>query len=289
MKLVKHDNVQDFLINNEELLLKKESFHNLILGLAYSIRDKTIEPTGPLYYSIIDKNNIVIAAALRSHSDRPFIVTEMPPTAVDLLIKDLSESKMNLKAVVGEEVTTTYFKDAWTRLNQLNFKVNIHLGVYECFEVIFPKLIPGELTEANIKHKEILMDYMTGFQRDCFPEVIPDDEYTKKLMERHLNNKSAFLLLSPDKKIVSMAANTRSTINGGTISLVYTPPHLRGKGLASCTVALLAHKIMKDGKKFANLFTDLANPTSNSIYQKVGFVKIGQNIHYDFIEDGPKP
>lgn len=288
MKLVKHDNVQDFLIKNEELLLKKESFHNLILGLAYSIRDKKIEPTGPLYYSILDENNIAIAAALRSHSDRPFIVTEMLPTDVDLLIKDLSENKINLKAVVGEEVTATYFKDVWTRLNQLNFKINIHLGVYECFEVVFPKLILGELIEASIEHKEILMDYMTGFQRDCFPEVVPDSEHTKTLMERFLDNKSAFLLLSPDKELVSMAANTRSTINGGTISLVYTPPHLRGKGLASSTVALLAHKIMNDGKKFANLFTDLANPTSNSIYQKIGFLKIGQNIHYDFIDDGPK-
>lgn len=48
-------------------------------------------------------------------------------------------------------------------------------------------------------------------------------------------------------------------------------------------VALLSDKIMSDGKKFASLFTDLTNPTSHSIYQKIGFVKIGQNIHFDFV------
>ncbi|MDD4972890.1 MAG: GNAT family N-acetyltransferase [Bacteriovorax sp.] len=55
------------------------------------------------------------------------------------------------------------------------------------------------------------------------------------------------------------------------------------KGYAISMVALLSDKIMSDGKKFASLFTDLTNPTSHSIYQKIGFVKIGQNIHFDFV------
>ncbi len=79
-----------------------------------------------------------------------------------------------------------------------------------------------------------------------------------------------------------MAANTRSTPNGGTISLVYTPQDFRGKGNGSLMVALLSDKIIKGGKKFANLYTDLSNPTSNSIYQKLGFKKIGQSIQYNF-------
>ena len=282
MKLAKHNNINDFLLKNETLLLERESFHNLILGLAYSIRDKKIEVTGPLYYSILNESNQVIASALRSNDDRPFIVTEMSPDAVDLLIKDLSKSKTSLKAVVGEEVTATYFRDQWTNLNKLNFKINIHLGVYECFKVILPKVILGDLIEATIEHKTILMEYIAGFQRDCFPQGPIALENVEKLMKRHLDNRSIYLLLK-DKEIVSMAANTRSTLNGGTISLVYTPPSLRGKGYASSVVALLASKVMNDGKKFASLFTDLTNPTSNSIYQKIGFNKIGQNIHYDFI------
>jgi ribosomal protein S18 acetylase RimI-like enzyme len=283
MILVQYDNINDFLLNNEELLLERESFHNLILGLAYGIRDKKIEDSGPLYYSILDENNLVIASALRSNEDRPLILTEMPPCAVDLLIMDLSKSKTSLKAVVGEETTATYFKDQWTNLHKLSFNINIHLGVYECFKVILPKVILGDLVEASIEHKIFLIDYLAGFQRDCFPHEPILIQNIEKLMKRHLENRSIYLLLK-DKEIVSMAANTRSTLNGGTISLVYTPPHLRGKGYASSVVALLASKVMNDGKKFASLFTDLTNPTSNSIYQKIGFIKIGQNIHYNFIE-----
>jgi predicted GNAT family acetyltransferase len=146
-------------------------------------------------------------------------------------------------------------------------------------------VVLGDLIEASIEHKTILMEYIAGFQSDCFPQEPIVLENVEKLMNRHLDNKSIYLLLK-DKEIVSMAANTRSTLNGGTISLVYTPPNLRGKGYASSVVALLASKVKNDGKKFASLFTDLTNPTSNSIYQKIGFIKIGQNIHYDFVEKG---
>jgi predicted GNAT family acetyltransferase len=43
---------------------------------------------------------------------------------------------------------------------------------------------------------------------------------------------------------------------------------------------------LKSGKKFCNLFTDLLNPTSNSIYQKIGYRKIGESKHFKLPEKG---
>ena len=283
MQIIQYREIQDFLNENEALLIQNESFHNLMLGLAYAIRDKKIETTMPLFYSISEGQD-VIACALRSNDDRPLIVTHMPHQAIDLLIQDLLVNGIELAAVVGEESSATYFENQWTKTKKLNYKINIHLGIYECFKVILPREILGELVEANEDHKEVLREYIRGFNQECFPNSPILDENIEKLMNRHLQNKSIFLLKTKNNEIVSMVANTRSTLNGGTISLVFTPPNLRGKGYASCAVALLADKIITDGKKFANLFTDLTNPTSNSIYQKIGFVKIGQNIHFDFIK-----
>ncbi|MBC7537761.1 MAG: GNAT family N-acetyltransferase [Bacteriovorax sp.] len=283
MKILKHQNVDEFLSYNEELLLKKESVYNLILGLAYGIQNKKIEPTEPLFYSLIE-NKKVVACALRSNSDKPLIVTEMSKVNLDLLVQDLVSNNDELAAVVGEEVSATYFKDQWTKIKKLNFKINIHLGIYECFKVVFPKTISGELILATEEHKNILRQNIKGFLVDCFPDNPIVDDNIESIMNRNLDNNSLFLLKDKNNDIVSMAANTRSTLNGGTISLVYTPTLLRGHGYASCIVALLSEKIMNNGKKFAILFTDLANPTSNSIYQKVGFVKTGQNIQYEFIK-----
>ncbi len=154
----------------------------------------------------------------------------------------------------------------------------MNLGVYECSKVIFPKDIVGDLILATPEHKDIVLEYIKRFNEDCFPNSPRSNEEIEKLRDNHLANQSIYLLKTQSGEMVSMAANVRSTINGATISLVYSPPSLRGKGYASCVVALLTDKLLHDGKKFANLFTDLTKPISNGIYQK-----IGQNIHYDFI------
>jgi predicted GNAT family acetyltransferase len=53
--------------------------------------------------------------------------------------------------------------------------------------------------------------------------------------------------------------------------MVYTPPHLRKQGYATSCVAALTQRMLDSGKRFCCLYTDLTNPTSNAIYQKIGY------------------
>ncbi len=68
-----------------------------------------------------------------------------------------------------------------------------------------------------------------------------------------------------------MADLGRETAHGFSLSLVYTPRHLRNKGYATSCVAELTKRMLDSGKKFCCLYADLANPASNSIYQKIGY------------------
>jgi hypothetical protein len=56
-----------------------------------------------------------------------------------------------------------------------------------------------------------------------------------------------------------------------TIPPVFTPSHLRRRGYATSCVAAITQRMLDSGKKFCCLYTDLANPTSNSIYQMIGY------------------
>jgi predicted GNAT family acetyltransferase len=67
-----------------------------------------------------------------------------------------------------------------------------------------------------------------------------------------------------------------ATRHGIRVSFVYTPPELRGRGYASACVAAVSGRALASGKSFCTLYTDLANPTSNSIYQRVGYRRIGE-------------
>lgn len=282
MHLSKFNRIHDFINYNEEYLLKKESANNLMLGLSYRIKNQVVEVNDPLYYSIQNDNHLVIGSALRINSEKSLIITEMPKLAVDSLIADLIKRNTKIMSVVGEKHTTVYFRDQWHIKNDVKSKFSIDLGIYECTKVIFPSIQKEILIEATTRHKEILLQYVKRFFEECFPNTPKSFQDIEKVVETEIKRKTIFLLASQDGNILSMAAYISETLNGGTISLVYTPQEFRRKGLGSIMVALLTQKILKSGKKFVNLFTDLSNPTSNSIYQKIGFIKVSENIEFEF-------
>ena len=58
---------------------------------------------------------------------------------------------------------------------------------------------------------------------------------------------------------------------GVRVGYFYTPPKLRGRGSASRIVAFLSQEMLDAGCAFCVLYTDLSNPTSNAMYQRVGY------------------
>ncbi len=79
-----------------------------------------------------------------------------------------------------------------------------------------------------------------------------------------------------------MAGKSRPTAHGISVGPVYTPPSLRGRGYATALVAELSQHLLDSGYQFTTLFTDLANPTSNSIYQKIGYQPVCDFTEYAF-------
>jgi predicted GNAT family acetyltransferase len=79
-----------------------------------------------------------------------------------------------------------------------------------------------------------------------------------------------------------MAAQARPTASGIAINGVFTPAEHRCRGYASALVAAVSQMSLDSGKKFCTLYTDLDNPTSNSIYQKIGYKPVGDSTVYRF-------
>jgi predicted GNAT family acetyltransferase len=69
--------------------------------------------------------------------------------------------------------------------------------------------------------------------------------------------------------------------HGIAINAVYTPPELRGRGYATGCVASLSARMLDEGRTFCVLYTDLANPTSNAIYARIGYRGIRDFELYD--------
>jgi hypothetical protein len=83
---------------------------------------------------------------------------------------------------------------------------------------------------------------------------------------------SAFLW--DDDGPVCMTVAKGPTPNGIRIGYVYTPPMRRKRGYASALVAGVSQRMIDEGRRFCFLYTDLANPTSNEIYRRLGYEQV---------------
>jgi uncharacterized protein len=73
---------------------------------------------------------------------------------------------------------------------------------------------------------------------------------------------------------VSMTGCASPTPNGIRIGPVYTPPGDRGRGYATSLVAAVSREQLSRGRTSCFLHTDLANPTSNAIYRRIGYERV---------------
>ena len=135
---------------------------------------------------------------------------------------------------------------------------------------------------ATSAHKATLIRFLCGFIADCFPSVHNHDRHAERDMEKLLAKNNLFLWQNAKGEYVSMAAQVRTSWNTASISRVYTPPEHRGHGYARCVTGMLSQKIMSEQQRSCNLFVDVNNPTSNYVYQSLGYYKVAEEKSISF-------
>jgi uncharacterized protein len=79
----------------------------------------------------------------------------------------------------------------------------------------------------------------------------------------------------------SMAVGREPTQGVVRLSGVYTPPEKRRHGYAAACVHALSKHLRLAGYRCI-LYTDLGNPTSNSIYRRIGYRAVAESLRYRF-------
>ncbi len=127
-------------------------------------------------------------------------------------------------------------------------------------------VVAGGLRVASATDTDLVVAWVDAFHREAVPDQPPSSaEATRRRLA------AGVVYLWEDGAPVSMAMKTRPTADGVSIGDVYTPPELRRRGYASACVAALSQQLLDAGFAYCTLFTDLSNPTSNAIYQQIGY------------------
>jgi uncharacterized protein len=146
-------------------------------------------------------------------------------------------------------------------------ELNMEQRIYELNEQPRKREVDGFAKDFHIDDLPLFYRWYTSFIRESLPNQIePSMEEVLEITER----KKVFFW-KKDQRLVSMAARTRETPNGSNISYVYTPPEERGRGFAQAITAHACEHAFREGKKKVFLYTDLSNPISNHLYERLGF------------------
>ena len=86
-----------------------------------------------------------------------------------------------------------------------------------------------------------------------------------------------------DGRPVSLVGTGVSVAGVTRVGPVYTPPAERGHGFARALVAAVSQERLESGDQACCLFTDLANPVSNAIYQQIGYRPIGDYAQLNLV------
>ncbi len=281
MKLERFANAVDFYDRAERHLLRHEACHSLILGIAAQLVEHPELFREEPYLATVEERGTVKGAVLMAPPFGPVLSLGFVPESLRLLAEDLHELYPTLPGVLGPVDTARSFAETWKDLSRQPCRRKRADRVHRLESVIPTEDVQGRLRQATEADRELLLEWFAAFGVEALGEDI-GPQATARSVDAYLTTEGMSLYLWEDEEPVSMAGRSRPTPNGTTLNYVYTPPEHRRKGYASACVAALSQLILNEGYRYCYLFTDLANPTSNRIYEAIGYEPICDLDEYEF-------
>ena len=263
MGLRRYADVGDFLEAASPFLAAREAEHNLILGIAANLRDGTDSYDAPPYLATVSAGDRIVAVALQTPPHNLVLSEIDDPAAIALLADDLADR--DLPGALGPVDHVRAFVDARVARGGSPGRLHISERIFRLTAVRPMPARPGRMRPATTADREFVIDWLAAFLAEALEPVEPSE--AADLADRWIARQGRTLYLWEDGEVVSLAGIGSPTPNGIRVGPVYTPPELRRRGYASALVAAMSQAALDDGRRFCFLFTNLANPTANHIYQ----------------------
>ncbi len=280
MQLTRYESASAFLARAQAWLEQDEATNNLILGIAVRLAEHPERTKQPPYLATVEADGGLVAAAVMTPPHRVILYSAAGADLAALrpILDDLRAGGWPAPGVMAPSATAAAFARLWSDTTGWPHRPAMSERAYELRRVIPPAAVPGALRPATEADLPLAAAWAYSFMQDAgLPGTAAE---AREIAELRIADRDLFLW--DDGGPVSMAAKTRHSTHGIVISLVYTPRELRGRGYASACVAALSQQLLDAGWQFCALFTDLANPTSNDIYQRIGYRPVGDFQEYDF-------
>jgi len=267
MKFNLYTGIDGFKADVYDILLEDEVCNNLPIGI---INGKSDTAANWLLSTVTDDLGVIVLIAVCTPPFNLLLVEPARPgddgSALKKLSGGLKDIGFTLPGILAKNGLARRFANEYSGINA---------GVLKSSLVLMKLDKPEEYNKAPgfcrfLTEEDLLFtpSWEHEFCIDCNLPLYTPKENEDRIRSR-LGKDSHFIWV--DKEPVSQAVYGRETPNSAVVSWVYTPPQLRERGYATSVVAEVTKSMLKRGKKSCCLFADAANPTSRSVYRKLGY------------------
>ena len=206
----------------------------------------------------------------------PAVLSTMSHDVAALLAEEVAT--VGVPGAAGMAADAAAFAGAYATASRRGVSPVEGQRIYEATSVTPPLEVEGSMRGATDGDVELLVQWIEGFARDTGDH--PDADARTRAVAI-VGAGRYWLWEAPDGEPVSSAVCAPPAMGVVRVGGVYTPPPRREQGFAAAMVAALTSRILTGGER-AILYTQLQNPTSNAVYQRIGYTPIAEVVRYSF-------
>jgi RimJ/RimL family protein N-acetyltransferase len=219
-----------------------------------------------------------ISAALLHTPPYPVLLTPLPGEAARPLAEALLARGRQLPGVNAEQAATASFAAAWSALTGASAHEARRSRLFRLGQLTPPAPFPpGAPRVASGADRALLESWLV-----VFGEEINDVQRDPAEAVADRLSYGGLTLWEADGTAVSLAGLNRPAAGVIRVGPVYTPREHRQRGYGGAVTTAVCRTALDGGADEIVLFTDLANPTSNALYQRLGFLAVGDLVGLTF-------
>ncbi|MEV5478502.1 MULTISPECIES: GNAT family N-acetyltransferase [unclassified Streptomyces] len=275
------EDLESFLTRAGEFLHSRPALHTLPLTVTETLRTRGLDVYGAEApaFGCLERAGEVRAAFFRTPPHR-LNLTPLTPEEADALAAHWAGLDRPLPGVSADHDTATAFAEAWQRHTGATPTLHERQRLYRLGTLTPPQPLPeGRGRVAGEQDREQLMLWHDEFAV-AIGGLTPTD--AGSWADARIASGRITFWETPDGTPVSMAGVSPMVAGQIRVAPVYTPAHLRGRGYAGAATTEVSRAALAAGAAHVLLFADLANPTSNGLYQRLGYSAVTDFAMYDF-------
>ncbi|GAD86638.1 GNAT family N-acetyltransferase [Nocardia asteroides NBRC 15531] len=261
-----------FLADAEPFLRRDPLRHTVIATGAANVLGGRAGGAETRFLSVRDDAGEVVGVAQSSYGGNVYL-GELPPHSMAAVADAFHAEEPAPTSVEGVDVAATAFARHWSTRSGGSFAELYGARLFRLGTLAVPE-VPGEPRQAIMADLGLCRVFIEAFYAEIGDPPRLDETAVRRRIQAGL-----WWLWERDHTPVALVARQSEILGWARIGPVYTPPLLRGNGYASALTATVSAVIRAEGADVC-LFTDTANPTSNKIYQAIGFEPVRDFVHY---------